>query len=243
MASIFNIGPNDKVAAFIDGANLYASCKSLGFEMDYKRLRNYLRDELGCTRIYFYTALVEGDNGVSPVKPLVDWLDYNGYTVRSKQAKEYADATGRRKIKGNMDVEIVVDMMRMSGELDHIILFSGDGDFRYALDAIRSGRSEVTVVSTYQTQPPMVADEMRRGIPFVDLVELEDHIANKGKPRLDNSEQRRPQESQQSSRAARYAPRDDEDVDTTARPATVRERLATTKHGTGVSRTLSPSKG
>jgi uncharacterized LabA/DUF88 family protein len=165
--------PNERVALFIDGANLYATAKSLGFDIDYKRLLTHFRQKGQLVRALYYTALAE-DQEYSSIRPLIDWLDYNGFTMVTKPTKEFTDATGRRKIKGNMDIELAVDAMRLAESLDHIVLFSGDGDFRSLVGALQQMGKRVSVVSTLQTQPPMVADELRRQADqFVDLADLE----------------------------------------------------------------------
>lgn len=164
---------NERVALFIDGANLYATSKSLGFDIDYKRLLAHFRQKGHLVRALYYTALAE-DQEYSSIRPLIDWLDYNGFSMVTKPTKEFTDASGRRKIKGNMDIELAVDAMRLAENLDHIVLFSGDGDFRSLVAAVQQMGKRVTVVSTLQTQPPMVADELRRQADqFVDLADLE----------------------------------------------------------------------
>src|ERR1043165_7078541 len=150
----------ERIAIFIDGANLYAAARGLGFDIDYKRLLDLFASKGRLIRAYYYTALIE-DREYSPLRPLVDWLDYNGYTLVTKNAKEFTDAMGRRKIKGNMDIEICVDMMNMSQHVDHIVLFSGDGDFRRLVEAVQRKGRRVSVVSTLRTQPAMVADDLR----------------------------------------------------------------------------------
>ena len=165
--------PDERVALFIDGANLYATAKSLGFDIDYKRLLTHFRQKGRLVRALYYTALAE-DQEYSSIRPLIDWLDYNGFTMVTKPTKEFTDASGRRKVKGNMDIELSVDAMRLAEALDHIVLFSGDGDFRSLVAALQQMGKRVSVVSTLQTQPPMVADELRRQADqFVDLADLE----------------------------------------------------------------------
>ena len=165
----------ERVALFIDGANLYATAKALSFVIDYSRLLKEFQSRGRLIRAYYYTAMVE-DQEYSSIRPLVDWLDYNGYTVVSKPTKEFVDSLGRRKIKGNMDVEIAVQMLEMAEHLDHVVLFSGDGDFRSLVEAVQRKGVRVTVVSTNTTQPPMAADELRRQADeFIDLT----HLANK----------------------------------------------------------------
>jgi uncharacterized LabA/DUF88 family protein len=164
---------NERVALFIDGANLYATAKSLGFDIDYKRLLEYFREKSRLLRALYYTALAE-DQEYSSIRPLIDWLAYNGFAMVTKPTKEFSDASGRRKVKGNMDIELTVDALRLAESLDHIVLFSGDGDFRSLVAALQQMGKRVTIVSTLQTQPPMVADELRRQADqFVDLAELE----------------------------------------------------------------------
>ncbi len=168
--------PQERIALFVDGANLYAAARALGFDIDYKRLLDLFADKGYLIRAFYYTALVE-DQEYSSIRPLVDWLDYNGYTMVTKPTKEFTDITGRRKIKGNMDIEIAIDMMEMSSNLDHIVLFSGDGDFRYLVEAVQRKGVRVTVVSTMRTQPSMVADELRRQADnFLELQDLTPEI-------------------------------------------------------------------
>jgi uncharacterized LabA/DUF88 family protein len=166
----------EKTALFIDGANLYATTKSLGFDIDYKRLLKEFQSRGNLLRAFYYTALIE-DQEYSSIRPLLDWLDYNGYTVVTKPAKEFTDAMGRRKIKGNMDLELAVDVMELADHLDHVVLFSGDGDFRPLVESIQRKGVRVTVISTISTQPPMIADELRRQADvFLDLQELASKI-------------------------------------------------------------------
>ena len=164
--------PQERVALFIDGANLYATARALGFDIDYKSLQEFFAKQCHLIRAIYYTALME-DQEYSPIRPLVDWLDYNGYTMVTKPTKEFTDATGRRKIKGNMDIELAIDVMEMSPQLDHIVLFSGDGDFRRLVEALQRRGVRVTVVSTMKSQPPMVSDDLRRQADFfMDLLDL-----------------------------------------------------------------------
>lgn len=168
--------PEEKLAVFIDGANLYAAAKSLEFDIDYKRLLSFISSKSRLVRAFYYTALME-DQEYSPIRPLIDWLDYNGYTMVTKPAKEFTDAMGRRKVKGNMDIELAIDMMELADHVDHIVLFSGDGDFRRLVESVQRKGVRVTVVSTIRTSPPMVADELRRQADhFLDLMSLSEQI-------------------------------------------------------------------
>ena len=168
---------NERLAIFIDGANLYSTAKALGFDIDYKRLLTYFRTKGRLVRALYYTALAE-DQEYSSIRPLVDWLDYNGYTMVTKPTKEFTDATGRRKVKGNMDIELTVDAVSLAAQLDHIVLFTGDGDFRSLVADLQLRGLRVSVVSTLHSQPPMAADELRRQADqFIDLADLEQEIA------------------------------------------------------------------
>jgi uncharacterized LabA/DUF88 family protein len=166
----------EKIALFIDGANLYATGKTLGFEVDFKRLLKEFQDRGMLVRAFYYTAITE-DQEYSPIRPLVDWLDYNGYTVVKKVAKEFIDASGHRKVKGNMDVELAVDAMELAQHIDQMVLFSGDGNFRSLVEAVQRRGVHVTVVSTIAGQPPMIADALRRQADvFTDLLELQPKV-------------------------------------------------------------------
>lgn len=172
-----NIYPNEKLVLFIDGPNLHATAKALGFDVDYKKLLVLFRKEGHLIRAIYYTTLLEQQE-YSSLRPLVDWLEYNGYSMVTKPAKEFIDATGRRRIKGSMDVELTVHAMQLAPQYDHAILFTGDGDFRPLIASLQQSGKRVSVVSTLESQPPMVADELRRQADqFVDLADLEQQIA------------------------------------------------------------------
>jgi uncharacterized LabA/DUF88 family protein len=167
---------SNKIALFIDGANFYATCKTVGFEIDYKKLLHEFASRGTLVRALYYTAIIE-DQVSSSIRPLIDWLDYNGYSVVTKAAKEYIDASGQRKIKGNMDIEIAVDALDLAEHVDQIVLFSGDGDFRSLVRALQRRGVHVTVVSSMSVKPPMIADELRRQADvFTDVSELRSKI-------------------------------------------------------------------
>src|SRR5437868_8630832 len=200
----------NKIALFIDGANLYATAKTLGFDIDYKRLLLEFQSRGTLVRAFYYTAIIE-DQEYSSIRPLIDWLDYNGYTVVTKATREFIDASGRRKVKGNMDIELAVDAMELAEHVDQIVLFSGDGDFRSLVEAVQRHGVRVTVISTISSQPPMIADELRRQADvFTDLVEFKSKIGR------DPSERPAPRESRHHppqflQRATTTARRDDDD--------------------------------
>jgi uncharacterized LabA/DUF88 family protein len=174
---------DERLALFIDGSNLYAAAKALGFDIDYKLLRQEFMRRGKLLRAFYYTALLENEE-YSPIRPLVDWLHYNGF------AMEYTDSQGRRKVKGNMDIELTVDAMELAPRVDHIVLFSGDGDFKPLVESLQRQGVRVSVVSTIRSQPPMIADELRRQADnFIELDELREVI---GRPPREPREPREP---------------------------------------------------
>ncbi|MBM3560442.1 MAG: NYN domain-containing protein [Alphaproteobacteria bacterium] len=168
--------PNERLALFIDGANLYSAARSLQFDIDYKRLLELFRTRGNLVRAYYYTVLIE-DQEYSPIRPLVDWLDYNGYSLITKPARDYTDSTGRRRIRASIDADLAVDMLELAPRLDHVVLFSGDGGYRRLIEAVQRQGCRVSVVSTIRSQPPLAADEVRRQADnFIDLTELREQI-------------------------------------------------------------------
>ena len=167
---------DERLALFIDGSNLYAAAKSLGFDIDYKLLRTEFMRRGKLLRAFYYTAVLDNEE-YSPIRPLVDWLNYNGFTMITKAAKEFTDSQGRRKVKGNMDIELTVNAMELAPLVDHIVLFSGDGDFRPLVESLQRQGVRVSVVSTVRSQPPMIADELRRQADnFIELEGLRDVV-------------------------------------------------------------------
>jgi uncharacterized LabA/DUF88 family protein len=176
--------PQERTALFIDGANLYAATRSLGFDIDYRRLLDYFGSKTTLIRAYYYSALLETEE-YSPLKPLTDWLAYNGYTLVTKPAKEFTDAMGRRRIKGNMDIELAIDMLEMSPRLDHAVLFSGDSDFRRLVEAVQRRGVRVSVISSIKTSPPMIADELRRQADqYIELADIAPDFTRKASETL-----------------------------------------------------------
>ena len=183
--------PREKIALFIDGANLYAASKALGFDIDYRKLLSSFQKRGYLLRAYYYTALIE-DQEYSSIRPLIDWLDYNGYKVVTKPAKEFTDASGRRKIKGNMDLELAIEAMSLTDVVDHYVIFSGDGDFRSLVEALQHKGKRVSVISTLTTNPPMVADELRRQADqFIELTDLQHEISRDPGDRSNRDNRRR----------------------------------------------------
>ena len=181
------IYPTDRLALFIDGANLYSATKALNADLDFKKMVDALGDKANLVRAYYYTAVTEGEE-FSPVRPLVDWLGYNGFSVVTKPVKRFTDTQGHTRTKGNMDIEIAVDMLELAPRIDHAILFSGDGDFRRLVQAVQAKGVRVTVVSTMKSQPPQIADDLRRQAD--DFIDLDTLIPQIGRPRAEGMSHR-----------------------------------------------------
>lgn len=176
---------DERLALFIDGANLYSAARAVGLEIDFRKLLKEFQTRGRLVRASYYTALVESDE-YSPIRPLVDWLAYNGFNVVRKPAREFVDREGRKRVRGNMDVELAVDMLEAAGYCDHIVLFSGNGDFRRLVEAVKAKGVRVSVVSTMNATPPMIADDLRREADaFIELTDLGDLIA---RPRRETSD-------------------------------------------------------
>ncbi len=184
MKTFLDARNDEKTAIFIDGANLYKTARALGFDIDYKSLLAKLRASSKLVRAYYYTAMQEDKSlDYSPLRPLVDWLDYNGYSMVTKASREYVDAQGRKRFKGSIDIELTVDLLTVGAKLDHAIVFTGNGDFKRAIEALQTMGVRVTIVSTVRSNPPMASDELRRQADrFVDLAELESEIGRTGGP-------------------------------------------------------------
>ncbi|MEL6362781.1 MAG: NYN domain-containing protein [Pseudomonadota bacterium] len=181
MSRFLDMRATEKTALFIDGANLYKAARGLGFDLDYKALLAKAKDASTLVRAYYYTSIQEDrSQDYSPLRPLVDWLDYNGYTMMTKTAREFSDAQGRKRFRGSTDIELAVDMLTLADRLDHILLFTGNGDFRRAIEAVQAKGVRVSVISTVKSNPPMASDELRRQADqFIDLVSLEGDIGRR----------------------------------------------------------------
>ena len=186
---MLNIKDNERFAVFIDGSNFHSTFKSLGFDVDFALMLDQLKQKGRLVRAYYYTALPhEGE--VAPIRRLADWLDYNGYTVISKQTRDFYDsATGTKRTKGNMDMELALDMLKLAPHIDHAVLFSGDGDFVRLLEEMQNRGLRVTVVSSAKTRPPIMADVLRRQTDdFIELNDVRDLIGRPSRSARDHDE-------------------------------------------------------
>lgn len=171
--------PQERLGLFIDGAHLYAASRNLGFDVDYKNLLGFFRRQARLVRAAYYTALLEQEE-YSPLRPLVDWLGYNGYCVVTKPAREFTDSAGRRRVRGNIEIEMAVDILTLAPRLDHIVLMAGDGDLRRLVEAVQQQGVRISVLSTIRTQPAMVSDELRRQADqFIDLMDMAPDITRR----------------------------------------------------------------
>ena len=180
---------DERLAVLIDGANLYAASRLLDFEVDFRLLRQEFSRRGKLVRIGYYNSVLEGEE-FTPLRPLLDWLDYNGFRVVTRPMREVVEAPGRRRVKGNLEVHIAVEAMEIADRVDHIVLFAGDGDFRPLLAALQRRGVRVTVVSTIRSQPALVSDDLRRQADaFVELADLQALIA---RPQRDPAESPEP---------------------------------------------------
>ena len=176
---------DEKLALFIDGTSLYSAARGLNLEIDFRKLIQEFRKRGRLLRANYYTTILETEDH-NPIRPLVDWLSYNGFNTIVKNAREYTDREGRRRVRGSMDLEIATDMLELAPHLDHLVLFSGNGDFRRVVEAVKAKGVRVTVISSVKSQPQTIADELRREADaFIELEEMADLIA---RPRKDTDD-------------------------------------------------------
>lgn len=150
--------PHEVTALVVDGANTYEASKAVGYMIDYAKVLSFFKPQ----QAIYLTALPEKDrNNPNPIFKMIDFINFNGFTIESKPMKIINGAIVKRE--GNMDVEIALAMVEASNWANHIVLFSGDGDFRQAVEYVQRRGVRVTVVSALNLQPaPIVADELRR---------------------------------------------------------------------------------
>jgi uncharacterized LabA/DUF88 family protein len=177
------IDHREKIAIFIDGVNLFAASKQIEFNIDYNRLLVFFREQAYVLRASYYTVIAENpDDSTVTIKPLLDWLDYNGYRVVTKKVKEYVDSIGRKKLKGSIDIDFSVDCLEYAKHVDHLVLFTGNGDFKSLIEALQRMGKKVTVVSTIDEDSKsggysVVSDDLRRiADHFIDLNSIRDQV-------------------------------------------------------------------
>jgi uncharacterized LabA/DUF88 family protein len=191
---MLNIKPDQRFAVFIDGSNFHASTKALNFDVDFEKLLRVLRESGHLVRAYYYTALPDNNTEYSPIKRIADWLDYNGYTVVSKPWRDFTNSeTGQRRIKGNMDMELALDMIKLANHVEHVVLFSGDGDFCRLLHEVQDKGVSVTVISSNK----LVADTLRRQADdFIEVNQIR-HLIERDQQQDDQQQDDLQQDDQQ----------------------------------------------
>ena len=186
------------VMLFFDGANTQMAAKALSFEIDYKKLRDGFAERCNVLRSYYFQATPpDGYENYAYVKPLTDFLSYNNYHLITKPFRQFKDADGVVRGKGNMDIEIAIQMMKSMNKADYLFLFSGDGDFKPLLEECQlNGHAQIVVVSTLHSEPPVVSDELRKQADhYIDWANLEPVV--KLNPRNNEATHRRMKYSKQ----------------------------------------------
>lgn len=162
----------ERLALFIDGANLHGAARAHGFDIDFRRFFYLFARKGRLVRAFYYTTVIENQE-LSSLRPLIDWLDYNSYTVLTKPVRDYTDSHDRLRVKSTIHVDLAIDALGMADHVDHIILVSGDGEYQRLVATIQRKGVRVTIVSTLQSNPPMVSDELRRQADgFLEVVDL-----------------------------------------------------------------------
>lgn len=177
MTSNYPFDMRERVAFFIDGANFYQTARNLNVDIDYRRMLTSFVGEAYLLRAHYYTAMAD-DQEFSSLRPLIDWLDYNGFQITTKPMREFTDNNGqKRRVRPSLDVDLTVDAMTLGDSVNHIVLFSGDGQYLALVEALQRKGVKVTVVSSLKTTPSMVSDDLRRTADhFLDLADLTDRL-------------------------------------------------------------------
>lgn len=131
----------DKVAIFFDMSNLYFAARDLGVRIDYTKLLDFLLNGRRLYRAYAYMAVAPED---STAIPFLTWLRRNGFRVVTKPLKRFSDGT----TKGDLDMELAVDLLSQAPYIDVAVIVSGDGDFTYLVDRAQRLGLRVEIAST-----------------------------------------------------------------------------------------------
>jgi uncharacterized LabA/DUF88 family protein len=143
------VGMNDRVAMFIDGANMDLASRMAGYFVDYKKARQYfLAHGLFYAAFYYIADFTAKD----PLQQrYLDFLSHADYIVRRKAVKVIRDQeTGETVTKANVDTELILDLINTADNYDLAFLFSGDSDFERAVDLLRSRGKRVYIVTSKQ---------------------------------------------------------------------------------------------
>ncbi|WP_188129507.1 NYN domain-containing protein [Rhizobium sp. RU20A] len=170
----------EKVIVFIDGAHFYFVAKSLDFEIDFQKVLAYFKSEAYLVRANYYTAIAEDQEFIG-LRPLVDWLDYNGYRVVTKAYKDLTDPSGKKRVRSSMEMELACDLFEQIDTADHLIIIAGDSDLARLVQTAQLKGKKVTVMSTLTGQLASISDELRRKADqFVDLSGFKEKFSRSG---------------------------------------------------------------
>ena len=170
---------DEKLAILIDGPNTFSALKALEIDVDYKALKTEFARRGKLMRALYFTTVWETEDH-SPMKPLIDWLDYNGFSVISKPSKEFVDSEGRKRYKGSMDIEMAIHALKLARYVEHIVIFSGNGDFTPLVETLQDMGVRVSIASTLKTEFPMIADDLRKQADnFIEIEQLAEVISRK----------------------------------------------------------------
>jgi len=170
-----------KIAIFVDGSNFGQALKLAGFYVDYQKMREYFASYGELVGSYYFTALPpRGEH--TTIRPLLDALQYKGWKLVSKETTVNQDG----KMKGNMDIEIVIQGIRLldNEAITDLVLLSGDGDFVSFTDYLRDNGVRVTAISHHtHDRTNMTADSLRQSVhEFINLKDIRPHIESKRRP-------------------------------------------------------------
>ena len=158
-----------KACVFIDAANILYSQQTLGWRVDYKKLKEYFESECDLRAIYFYTGRVGADNKQNS---FIKKLEKFGYIVKAKEVKRIKISKNAYEWKGNLDVELTIDVIGNMNNFDTLILMSGDSDFAPLLDAVKGQHKRTLVMST----KGHISKELLDRAKYINLKKLKDFI-------------------------------------------------------------------
>lgn len=174
--NLYGLNVNEPTAVLIDGYNTLSTTKLLKFDIDFRKLLNLFQNKTRLVKIYYFASLRDNPADHDPMIPVIQWMMYNGYNVISKKMNEFMNIDNIQS-KGNMDVEISVTVLEMVKSVDHIVLFTGDENFRFLIEAVQRMGTRITVCSSMQCQPQIMSDDLRRQADnFIELNNLKSEI-------------------------------------------------------------------
>jgi len=184
----FGVRDQERTLVMIDGGHFFSCHQSLGFTVDWAKMVTHLRESTRLTALVYY-ALVPADPTVKhAARPAIDWLAYNGGRIHTKSMSEFNDGTGRMRVRGTLIPEMSVDMVLAAPNIDHLILFAGDGEFSYPVEKVQE-RCRVTMVSTIESEEIRANTDLRRLVDnFVDVKDLRGLISKGASFRREDSE-------------------------------------------------------